>query len=121
MVKNKNNTISYDKFTRSRFPKVTTKSPYDAVSWYDPSVVNSRVVYPMPDGRTVLSGTERKRRYDRRVREGANYFRGDLPLELSTWLMDRRLKEDNRLTGRSTEPLISAEAGVIPDNLASGI
>ncbi len=33
----------------------------------------------MPDGRTALTGAERKRRYDRRVWDGLIYVRGGLP------------------------------------------
>ena len=38
-----------------------------------------RTSYPMLDGRTALTGAERKRRYDHRVRDGLIYVRGGLP------------------------------------------
>ena len=72
----------------------------------------------MPDGRTALTGAERKRRYDRRVRHGSIYFRGDLPLDICELLMDYGYKAADD----STDPdewgaaLVEAFRGVMHDN-----
>ncbi len=52
----------------------------------------------MPDGRPALTGAERKRRYDRRAREGSIYFRSDLPPDLGEWMMDRGVKAEDDST-----------------------
>ena len=52
----------------------------------------------MPDGRTALTGAQRKRRYDRRVRDGLIYVRGGLPPDLGECLMDRGVKAEDDST-----------------------
>ena len=59
----------------------------------------------MPDGRPALSGAERKRRHDRRARDGLIHARADLPPEIGEWLIDHGFKADDC----STDP---AEWGV---------
>ncbi len=52
----------------------------------------------MPDGRTALTGAERKRRHDRRARDGLIHARSDLPPEIGEWLIDHGFKADDDST-----------------------
>ena len=49
----------------------------------------------MPDGRTVLTGAERKRRHDRRERDGLIHARSDLPPDIAAWLVEQGFKTDD--------------------------
>ena len=72
----------------------------------------------MTGDRTALTGAERKRRHDRRARDGSIYFRGDLPPDLGEWMMDRGYKAADD----STDPdewgaaLVKAFRGVMHEN-----
>ncbi len=50
-----------------------------------------------PLGR-ALTGAERKRRHDRRVRDGLTHARADLPRDVGEWLIDRGFIVDPRST-----------------------
>ena len=60
----------------------------------------SRLASDSPDqpfGRT-LTGAERKRRHDRRIRDGLTHARVDLPRDVGEWLIDLGFINDSRST-----------------------
>ena len=52
----------------------------------------------MTDGRPALTGAERKRRHDRRVRDGLTYACADLPRDVGEWLIDLGFIDNTRST-----------------------
>ena len=52
----------------------------------------------MSDGRPALTGAERKRRHDRRARDGLIHARGDLPPEIGEWPIDPGFMADDDST-----------------------
>ncbi len=49
----------------------------------------------MTAGRPALTGAERKRRHDRRVRTGLIHARADLPPDIAAWLVEHGFKTDD--------------------------
>ena len=75
----------------------------------------------MPDGRTALTGAERKARHDRRVRDGLTHARADLPRDVGEWLIDLGFIVDPRSTdpdewGASVVEALQWAMQIGPDN-----
>ncbi len=75
----------------------------------------------MPDGRPALTGAERKRRHDRRVRDGLTHARADLPRDVGEWLIDLGFINKPRSTdpdewGASVVEALQWAMQIDPDN-----